>query len=335
MKTYLLFLCMISGFHQGCQHIDHASYPHPGRESISRTLVVARDGSGDFTSVQAAIAAVPDSTTDTTYIYIKNGAYREKIIIPASKRFIKLVGQNVDSVILVYDDYASKPDSTGRPIGTSGSASVYIYASDVVAENITFQNDAGPVGQAVAAYVAGDRVYFHHCRFLGFQDTLYTGNPELSQSRQYYRDCEIEGTTDFIFGSATAVFDHCVIYCKAGGHYITAASTPQGHLYGYVFLHCHITGNAPPHSFYLGRPWRPYARVVFLHCQLDDMIAPEGWSNWHDTQNYLTAYYAEYQNTGPGYQPQQRVSWAHQLTDEEAVHYTPAEIFGEWHPMDE
>ncbi|SFV30729.1 pectinesterase family protein [Thermoflavifilum thermophilum] len=331
MKTCLLFLCMISGFHLGCLKTNQAS-SQDGQTNQRREIVVAQDGSGDFTTVQSAISAVPDSATDTTYIYIKNGIYREKIVIPASKRFIKLMGENVDSVILVYGDYASKLDSAGNPLGTSGSASVYIYANDVVAENITFQNDAGPVGQAVAAYVSGDRVYFHHCRFLGFQDTLYTGNPGSSNSRQYYRDCYVEGTTDFIFGSATAVFDSCLIYCKSGGHYITAASTPQGNRFGYVFLHCEITGNAPPHSFYLGRPWRPYARVVYLYCYLDNMIAPEGWSNWHDTQNDLTAYYAEYQNTGPGYQPQQRVAWSHQLTDDEAKAYTLANILQDWKP---
>lgn len=335
MKTYLFFLCMIPGFHQGCSKSDHPSSLHDVQAHTRKEIVVAKDGSGNYTTVQAAILAVPDSATDTTYIYIKNGIYREKIVIPAGKRFIKLIGECADSVILVYGDYASKTDSTGKPLGTSGSASIYIYASDIVAENITFQNDAGPVGQAVAAYVSGDRVYFHHCRFLGFQDTLYTGNPQSSNSRQYYLDCYVEGTTDFIFGSATAVFDSCLIYCKNGGHYITAASTPQGTPYGYVFLHCKITGNAPPQSFYLGRPWRPYARVVYLYCWLDDVIAPAGWINWHDTDNYLTTYYAEYQNTGPGYQPQQRVSWSHQLTDEEAGHYTLSAILGDWHPVHE
>lgn len=332
MKILTCLWIAMAALHTGCKKSGNVSSIYSSMPHASSKIVVAKDGSGDFTSVQAAIQAVPDDAKDTTYIYIKNGVYREKIIIPSSKRFIKLIGQNADSVILVYDDYASKTDSTGKPLGTSGSASVYIYASDVVAENITFQNDAGPVGQAVAAYVAGDRVYFYHCRFLGFQDTLYTGAPETGKSRQYYLNCEIAGTTDFIFGSATAVFDHCRITCKTGGHYITAASTPQGNTYGYVFIHCEITGDAPPQSFYLGRPWRPYARVVYMYCYLGDMIAPQGWSNWHDTQNYLTTYYAEYRNSGPGYQPQQRVSWSHQLTDAEAKVYTLANIFQDWQP---
>ncbi|MCL6523638.1 MAG: pectin esterase [Thermoflavifilum sp.] len=331
MKLCVFILWIISYVHISCNKAHHASSDYGIIPNIRHTIIVAKDGTGDFTTIQDAINAVPDSAHDTTYVYIKNGVYREKIVIPASKRFLKFIGENVDSVIWVYGDYAGKTDSAGNPLGTSGSASVYIYASDVVAENITFQNDAGPVGQAVAAYVSGDRVYFYHCKFLGFQDTLYTGNPGLSYSRQYYRDCDIEGTTDFIFGSATAVFDRCVIYCKDGGHYVTAASTPQNSPYGYVFLRCKIIGNAAPQSFYLGRPWRPYARVVYLYCWLGDMIKPEGWSNWQGTDNDQTAYYAEYQNSGPGYQPQQRVPWSHQLTDEEAARYTLSNIFGDWH----
>lgn len=297
-------------------------------------LVVAKDGSGNYTTVQQAINAVPDFSQDTTVIFIKDGIYKEKIMVPASKRLVKLVGENEDSVILTYDNYASKKNIFGINMGTSGSASFYLFAADFTAENITFQNSSGPVGQALAIFIAGDKAKFIHCRFLGFQDTIYTygnGNNCPVQGREYFRQCYIEGATDFIFGSATAVFDQCTIFCREGGHYITAASTPQGNTFGYVFLHCNITGNAPQHTFYLGRPWRPYAKVVYIQCHLGGMIKPEGWSNWHNTNNNETAYYAEYKNTGPG-AAGQRVSWSHQLTDEEMKEYTIERIFKNWEP---
>lgn len=298
-------------------------------------LVVAKDGSGDFLTVQQAINAVPDFGHDTTTIFIKNGVYKEKIIVPASKRYLKLIGENVDSVFLTFGNYASKKNIFGKEMGTSGSSSFYLFASDFTAVNITFQNSAGPVGQAVAMWVAGDKVRFFHCRFLGFQDTLYTfggghGNPW--QGREYFRNCYIEGTTDFIFGSAIAVFDRCTIFCKKGGHYITAASTPKGAKYGYVFLNCNIIGSAPEHSFYLGRPWRPYAKVVYIHCKLGKMIKPEGWSNWHDTDNDKTAYYAEYKNGGLGAATKHRVSWSYQLTNDQAENYNLKNIFRDWQP---
>lgn len=296
-------------------------------------IIVAKDGSGDFTTVQQAIDAAPDFSHDTTTIFIKDGIYKEKIMVPSSKRLLKLVGENADSVILAYDNYASKKNIVGENMGTSGSASFYLFASDFTAENITFQNSAGPVGQALAIFIAADRARFIHCRFIGFQDTIYTygnGNSCAVQGREYFRDCYIEGATDFIFGSAIAVFDHCTVFCREGGHYITAASTPKGNAFGYVFLHCNITGNASPHSFYLGRPWRPYARVVYIQCHLGNTINPAGWSNWHQTDNDKTAYYAEYKDTGPGAAIGRRVMWSHQLSNEEATQYTLKNILEDW-----
>ncbi len=298
-------------------------------------ITVAKDGSGDFSTVQEAIDAAPDFSRDTTFIYIKKGIYKEKITVPASKTLLKMIGAHADSVIFQFDNYASKKNSFGKEMGTSGSASFYLFASDFTAKNITFQNTSGPVGQAVAIWIGGDRVKFVHCRFLGFQDTVYThgrGNGSPVQGREYFQYCYIEGTTDFIFGAAIAVFDHCTIYCKDGGHYITAASTPEEIPFGYVFLHCNITGNAPAHSFYLGRPWRPYAKVVYMYCRLGSMIRPEGWHNWNKPSNEKTAYYAEYKNTGPGAETGQRVSWSRQLSDEEAGRYTLERIFKDWKP---
>nr|WP_294897032.1 pectinesterase family protein [uncultured Pedobacter sp.] len=290
--------------------------------------VVATDGSGDFKTVQQAINAVADSSNKPTTIFVKAGVYKERIVIPASKMNIKLIGQDKNKTILTYDNYAGKLDVNGKNMGTSGSSSIYIYSEGFSAENITFENSAGPVGQAVAVWVAGDKAHFKNCRFLGFQDTLYTYG---AGSREFYEDCYIEGTTDFIFGSATALFKDCEISCKKGGQFITAASTPQTSKYGYVFLNCKITGAANL-SYYLGRPWRPYAKVVYINCEMPAFIKPEGWDFWRNEANKSTAFYAEYQNTGQGFQPQSRVSWSHQLSDSEAQEYTPEKILGNWHP---
>ena len=293
-----------------------------------RDFVVAQDGSGDFKTVQEAIHAVPDFRKNTTVIFIKNGVYKEKLILAASKANVKLIGESVDKTIFTYDDYSGKKNRFGEDIGTSGSASCYFYGENISAENITFQNSSGPVGQAVAISVSGDKVHFKNCRFLGFQDTLYTYG---YKSRQYYTNCYIEGTVDFIFGSSTAVFKNCEIFCKKGG-YITAAATHDTTKYGYVFLNCKITGDAQEGSFYLGRPWRPYAKVVFIKCDLGKVINPEGWNNWGKVSNEQTAYYAEYKNTGAGYKPGQRVAWSHQLTDEEIKEYQIEKIFKDWIP---
>ncbi|WP_242696009.1 pectinesterase family protein [Desertivirga brevis] len=293
-----------------------------------KQIVVALDGSGDFKTVSAAINSVPDNNSSTIVIYIKNGIYKEKLTIPKLKTNIALVGEDVNKTILTYDDYASKKDKAGKDIGTSRSASVFVLCNDFVAENITFENSSGPVGQALAMSVGGDKVFFKNCRFLGFQDTIYTSG---GNTRQYFYKCYIEGTVDFIFGAAIAVFDECEIFCKRSG-YITAASTPEGQKFGYVFRECKITGSAPDNSFFLGRPWRPYARVVFLKCDLPALIKAEGWDNWRKESNEQTAFYAEYKNKGKGFQPNKRVKWSKQLTKEEAKEYSTTNIFGGWNP---
>lgn len=290
--------------------------------------IVAIDGSGDFKTVQEAVNAVADSSDKISVIYIKNGIYKEKIIVPAAKKNIKFIGEDKNKTILTYDDYASKLGANGKNIGTSGSSSIYIYSDGFSAENITFENSAGTVGQAVAVWVAGDKAHFKNCRFLGFQDTLYTYG---AGSHQFYEDCYIEGTTDFIFGSATALFKNCEIFCKKGGQFITAASTPQTSKYGYVFLNCKIFGQDGI-SYYLGRPWRPYAKVVYINCEMPAFIKPQGWDFWGKEENKTTAFYAEYQNSGPGFKPKSRVKWSHQLSDEQAKDYTPNNILGNWFP---
>ncbi len=271
-------------------------------------LVVAKDGSGDFLTVQEAIDAVPDFRKNVrTTILVRKGVYKEKIVVPESKINVSLIGQ--EGAVLSYDDYARKANLFGEEKGTSGSSSCYIYAPDFYAENLTFENSSGPVGQAVACFVSADRVYFKNCRFLGFQDTLYTYGKGC---RQYYEDCYIEGTVDFIFGWSTAVFNRCHIHSKRGG-YVTAPSTDEGQKYGYVFYDCRLTADDGVEKVYLSRPWRPFAQAVFIRCNLGKHIDPAGWNNWGKKETEKTVYYAEYQSTGEGANPKKRVSFSHQL----------------------
>lgn len=258
-------------------------------------FVVAKDGSGDFFTVQEAINAVPDFRKESrTTIYIRKGVYKEKLIIPASKINVSLIG--AEGAVISGDDYASKPNRFGENMSTSGSASCYIYAPDLICENLTFENTAGRVGQAVACFVAGDRVIFRNCRFLGNQDTLYNFGKHC---RQYFEDCYIEGTVDFIFGSSTAVFNRCTIHSLSKG-YLTAPSTPQDEAYGYVFIDCRLTAADGVEKVYLARPWRPYAKSVFIHCEMGGHILPVGWHNWNKKDAEKTCFFAEYENTGAG-----------------------------------
>ncbi len=289
-------------------------------------FIVSADGSGNFKTVQEAINAVPDFRKNRTTIFIKNGIYKEQLVLPASKTNILFIGEDVTKTILTYDDFASKKNRFGEEIGTTGSTSFFVFGDEFTVQNITFENSAGPVGQAVAVRVDGDKVAFKNCRFLGFQDTLY---PHGEKSHQYYKDCYIEGTVDFIFGWSTALFEDCTIFGKDHG-YVTAPSTLEETPYGFVFLHCNITGNAPESSFYLGRPWRPYGKSVFIECNLGKQIKSEGWHNWNKPDAEKTAFFAEYKNNGEGADPSGRVKWSHQLTSEEAKKYTPENILGEW-----
>lgn len=282
--------------------------------------VVAKDGSGDFFTVQEAIDAIPDFRKNArTRVYIRNGVYKEKLILPESKINVTFVGEDVEKTILTFDDYAQKKNVFGENKGTSGSSSFYVYGHDFHAENITFENSAGPVGQAVAIFVAGDRAAFRKCRFLGNQDTMYNYG---KNSRQYYEDCYIEGTVDFIFGSSTAYFKNCEIHAKRNGSYITAASTPQGKPFGYVFDHCRITVADGVEKLFLGRPWRPYAQTVFMYCELPAAIVPEGWNDWGKDNLDKTCFYSEYGCSGPGADMSKRVKWSKKLNAKKAVAFS-------------
>ncbi|WP_240737368.1 pectinesterase family protein [Hymenobacter metallicola] len=300
--------------------------PTPAPPQVTR-MTVAPDGSGDYRTIQEAVNASRDLSQVTVTIFIKNGTYREKLVVPSHKTHVTLLGESNTGVIITFGDYSG--DAAKHTTYTSHT--VLVEANDFTAENITFENSAGPVGQAVALHVEGDRATFRNCRMLGNQDTLYMA---VENSRQYYQNCYIEGTTDFLFGTATVVFDGCELRSKRNS-YITAASTTGHQKYGYVLLNCKLTANDEAKKVYLGRPWRPNAKTVFINCELGAHITPAGWDNWRNPDNEKTVYYAEYNSTGPGGNSKERVKWARQLTAKEAKKYTLKAIFagGEgWEP---
>lgn len=300
-------------------------------QAQSKRVVVAQDGSGQYTTVQAALDAIAKNNKKPWIIFIKKGVYKEKLLLDSTKNFVALTGEDKFNTVLAYDDHTGKKDAQGRTINTQTSASFLRQANNFSATNLTFQNDAGfTAGQAVAIQVNGDKAAFDNCRFVGNQDVLFTNNPT---SRQYYKNCYIEGTTDFIFGSSSVWFEGCHIHSKKNSH-VTAASTPQEHPYGYVFYDCMLTGDTSLHTVSLGRPWRPYASVTYIHCYIGPHILPAGWNNWNNnTANEATARYAEYQNYGPGAQPETRVQWSRQLSDDEIKKYTKENVLGNWNPI--
>jgi len=294
-----------------------------------KKIVVAQDGTGQFKTVQEAFNSIPNNNKKPISIFIKNGVYKEKLHLDSSKNFITLLGEDRFNTILTFDDHTGKVSPKGDTINTRTSWSFLIKANDFTAINISFQNDAGfTAGQAVAVESDGDRCGFFNCRFMGNQDVLFTNN---DQSRQYYKNCYIEGTTDFIFGSSTVWFEQCHIHSKKNSH-VTAASTPKEKSFGYIFNDCVLTGDSTLHGVSLGRPWRSYAHVVYMHCYIGQHIIPQGWANWNQTENYKTARYSEYKNYGPGAAIAQRVQWSKQLSDEEAKKYTLKNVFGDWNP---
>lgn len=293
-------------------------------------ITVALDGSGQFTNVQAAIMSVPMGfATNPVVIRIKPGTYREVLYLQREKRFFHLVGEDAAKTILTFNLNANLIGPDGKPIGTFRTPSVQIDAEDFTAENITFENSAGPVGQALAIRVDGDRAVFRNCRFLGWQDTIL-----VNRGRHYFEDCYIEGHVDFIFGGATCWFERCKIHCLRDG-YITAASTPDTNPFGYVFRDCEITG-ADGVKTYLGRPWRDFAAVAFLNTKMSGVVRPEGWHNWGRPERERTTRYAEFGSTGAGASPTARVKWAKPLAAEAAAEIIVSRVLGGddgWNPL--
>ena len=293
-----------------------------------KSFTVAKDGSGNFKTVQEAIYATRDLSQQQVTILIKNGIYNEKIIIPSWKTNISLVGENKDSTIITYNDYAGKRLAVRDEflktdsIRTYTSYTVLIEGNDCRIENITIKNTAGRIGQAVALHVEGDRFVAVNCTLLANQDTLYTAT---ENSRQYYKDCFIEGTTDFIFGEATVVFQNCIIKSLTNS-FITAASTRPTQKFGFVFFDCKLIADTAAKKVYLGRPWRPYSKTVFIHTEMGSHILKEGWENWRNPENEKTVLYTEYKSYGEGATIEGRVKWSRQLTKKELKQYTLANI---------
>ncbi|MCW5912343.1 MAG: pectin esterase [Cyclobacteriaceae bacterium] len=310
-----IFLLMLSA---ACLYSEAQTKPV---EEYRTSYVVAQDGSGDYTTIQQVIDVCKHFPDKRIVIRVKPGTYKEKLEIYSWTTNISLVGEDPKTTIITFDDYSGKGD-----INTFRSYSVKVLGNGFRAENITFENTAGPVGQAVALHVEADKAVFKNCRFLGNQDTIYTGG---DSSRQYFVNCYIEGTTDFIFGAATAVFENCEIVSKKDS-YVTAASTTQGKEFGYVFINCKLKAIEGVNKVYLGRPWRSYAKTVFMNCELGAHILPEGWHNWSKPDAEKTTLYAEYKSYGPGADKASRVAWSHQLTDTEAKQYTLNNMLGDW-----
>jgi pectinesterase len=284
--------------------------------------VVAKDGSGDYSSIQEAINDSNSFPYQRKTIFIKNGIYYEKVKIHEWNTNISLIGESKEQTILTYDDYFNK-------INLGKNSTFYTYTMLVegkgfVAQNLTIQNSSGEVGQAVALTLNANKVLVSNCNILGNQDTLYTtGNG----NKQYVKDCYIEGTTDFIFGSAVVLFENCILHSLKDS-YITAASTPEDVAHGFVFQNCKLTAAAGVTAVYLGRPWRIYAKTVFINCEMGKHIKSEGWHNWSKPEAEKTAFYAEYNCSGEGFQPEKRVSWSHQLQKSEVKKYTIENILG-------
>ena len=287
------------------------------------TLVVARDGTGQFRNIADAIEVCRAFMEYHKVVYVKKGTYKEKLVIPQWLTNIEICGEDRDKTIITWDDHANiLYPATGKGMGTFRTYTLKIQGSRITLKNITVENNAARLGQAVALHTEGDCLTFLNCRFLGHQDTIYTGN---AKCRHYFKDCYIEGTTDFIFGPSTAWFENCDILCKADS-YITAASTPQDVPYGYIFNNCRITAATNVSKVYLGRPWRDYGYTLFMNCELPRQIRPEGWHHWQKERE-KTARYMEYNNHGAGAATGQRVSWSRQLTKKEAQQITFENVF--------
>ncbi len=307
-----------------------ADAPAAGDEAEEPDATVAADGSGDFTSIQAAIMAAPyQGPGELWTIAVRPGTYHERVYVQQERGRIRLLGEDPATTRLVHEVHAHMKGPDGKPVGTFKTPTLQIDGDGFQVENMTIENAAGPVGQALALSAQGDKLVFRNCRFLGWQDTIF-----VNRGRHYFEDCEIAGDCDFIFGAATSWFENCRIHCLDDG-YITAASTPRDQPHGLVFRNCTITGEEGV-KVYLGRPWRPHAMTVFLDCEMSDVVRPEGWHNWGSEEKEKTSRYGEFGSSGPGARPGERVAWAKQITGDQAAAMTPAAVLAGddgWNPV--
>ncbi len=288
------------------------------------TIVVSRDGTGQFRTVDEAIEVCRAFMDYHKVIYVKNGTYKEKLIVPAWLQNIEICGESKEGAIITWDDHANiKLSGTERNMGTFRTYTVKVDGNMITFKNITIENNAAKLGQAVALHTEGDKLVFINCRILGNQDTIYTGG---TATRLFFKDCLIEGTTDFIFGPSTAWFENCEIFSRSNS-YVTAASTPKDVPVGYVFNNCRLTCADGVDKVYLGRPWRDYGYTLFMNCNLGKHIRPEGWHHWQK-ERMNTARYLEYNNSGEGAATAGRAAWSRQLTKKEAAKITIENVFG-------
>lgn len=304
-------------------------------------ITVSKDGLGDFTTVSDAISSV---TSGPETIFIKKGTYEERIEVLLPD--ITIIGEDMFETKITYGYYALMKMEDGINRGTFRSYTALFNADNITVSNLTIENSSGfgtEVGQAIAVYAEGDMIRFKDCRFLGHQDTLFTGPLPKEEKqkggflgptefaprrlvKQVYEDCYIEGEIDFIFGSAAAYFKNCELYALNRNMeinaYYTAPSTYEGQKFGYVFDNCRFNGNCPPRTVVLSRPWRNHAKAVFINCEMSEQITEEGFDDWKKPESHDTVFYAEYGCSGKGYVPEKRVSFARQLTQKEAAEYT-------------
>ena len=317
MKIKILFILFSFYFPIHC--LAAGQYDNPD------TIVVARDGTGQFRTIDEAIEVCRAFMDYHKVIYIKNGTYKEKLIIPSWLQNIELCGEDSAATIITYDDHANI-----NKMGTFRTYTLKVEGNDITLRNLTIENNSPRLGQAVALHTEGDRIRIIRCRLIGHQDTVYTG---VADTRLWFQGCYICGTTDFIFGPSTAWFEDCTIESLINS-YVTAASTPADVAYGYIFNHCRLIGCKGVDKVYLGRPWRDYGYTLFMNCHLGRHIRPEGWHHW-EKQREQTARYLEYNNRGEGATTKERVSWSRQLTKKEAAAITPENVFvrhDKWNP---
>ncbi len=306
---------------------------YAGELKTEYDVIVANDGSGDFTTVQEAVFSLRGMMAERKTIFIKNGVYHEKVVIPTWTLNVSLIGESRDSTIITWSDHANMSIAgTDKKMGTFRTYTLLVQGHGIKLENLTIQNNAPELGQAVALHVEGDKAEFINCNILGFQDTIFAGS---ETSRQFYYKCYIDGTTDFIFGPSTAYFLECEIHCKKNS-YITAPSTPKNKEFGLIFNKCIVTADSSISKVYLGRPWRPYGNTVFINCELGSFIRAEGWHNWRNSENEKTARFIECNNTGDGAWQVGRVAWANNLDKSKLQDYTIEKVLGacdNWNPL--
>ncbi len=320
--------------------------------------VVAQDGSGDYASIQQAVNEVPEAGREPVIILVRCGEYRERVIV--NRDHLRIVGEERDRTVITWSGCAKDLDAEGREKGTFLSYTVLVTGVDVEMENLTIRNDAGDgreVGQAVALYAAGDRGTYRNCQLTAHQDTLFCGPtmpkvqkdalplivPEgvpsvgdcpMVNGREYFEDCRIQGDVDFIFGPYRCWFERCTLVMGERGGFYTAANTPRAARYGLVFHACRLTGECGDGMGVLGRPWRAYARTLFLDCEMDRKVAPEGFQDW-DEKRVITWRCGEWHTRGERQDQSTRHPSQWRLTDEEAARITVDSVIGGpdgWHP---